>query len=372
MLLVADPHPENVGTFRATDGTMLVDWNDLDAAGYGPFTADVRRLATGLIVAAATDDEALAQQLVARVCAGYVATIAALAAGQDVRPMGVGAHPLLDKELAKARTRGEARQALDELAPVTGGIRYVAFGDLEPIAEDGVYEDTVQPVGAEAAVWLDRAVAQWAGRRGIPAIVKLRARRLGAGVASYAALRYDVVLEGPTSANEDDVVLELKEERDGVVVHGMPQREAAEWSSPAERAVDAQRRLQARRDADPDLGNAELGGLSFKIRNREAFQRGLDHLDLAALAKGSASKRTQLTNLAELLGGLLARAHGRARTSDGVEGWRVISPLLVGREAAFTTELTTSARAEAQQVIEDHARMQGRDLSAAVIASRTR
>ena len=25
VLMVADPHPENVGTFRATDGTMLVD-----------------------------------------------------------------------------------------------------------------------------------------------------------------------------------------------------------------------------------------------------------------------------------------------------------------------------------------------------------
>ena len=31
VLLVGDPHPENVGTFRAADGTLLADWNDLDA-----------------------------------------------------------------------------------------------------------------------------------------------------------------------------------------------------------------------------------------------------------------------------------------------------------------------------------------------------
>src|SRR5262245_52698646 len=37
VLLVADPHVENVGTFRASDGTMFVDWNDFDATGYGPY-----------------------------------------------------------------------------------------------------------------------------------------------------------------------------------------------------------------------------------------------------------------------------------------------------------------------------------------------
>jgi len=34
VLLVGDPHPENLGTFHAADGTMFVDWNDFDATGY--------------------------------------------------------------------------------------------------------------------------------------------------------------------------------------------------------------------------------------------------------------------------------------------------------------------------------------------------
>ena len=55
VLLVGDPHPENIGTFRAADGTILVEWNDFDAAGYGPYEADVRRLATAMVVAAGDD-----------------------------------------------------------------------------------------------------------------------------------------------------------------------------------------------------------------------------------------------------------------------------------------------------------------------------
>ncbi len=366
VLLVGDPHPENVGTFRAADGTMLVDWNDLDAAGYGPFTADVRRLCVGMTIA--TDTDALfADELVARVTTGYAVQIAALAAGGVPLELGLGAHPLLDKELAKARDRGEGRLAIDELAPLSGTTRFVAFGDLEPIAIDGLYEDTVVAVGAEAAVWIDDAVAQWAARRGEPATVKLRARRLGSGVASYAALRFNVVLEGPTAAPEDDRVIELKEERDGLVLHGVPQLGAAEWASPSARAVDTQRRLQARRDLDPMLGAAHLGGLSLKIRDREAYQRGLDHLDLAALAAGKASKRAQLLDLASLLGGLLASAHGHATTADGELGWSVIAPLLSGREAAFTAELVESARAEAALVVADHAAFVDRDLAALVL-----
>jgi uncharacterized protein (DUF2252 family) len=366
VLLVGDPHPENVGTFRAADGTMLVDWNDLDAAGYGPFTADVRRLAVGMIVAADSDD-GYADELAARVAAGYTAEIAAVAGGAGPFAIGVGAHPLLDKVLAKAQSRGDVRFAVDELAPISDGQRYVAFGDLEPIAADGLYEDTLQPVGAETAVWIDAAIAQWAARRGAPAVVKLRARRIGAGVSSYPALRYDVLLEGPTSMPGDDEIVELKEERDGHVLHGVPQYAAAEWSSPAARAVDAQRRLQSRRDADPQLGWGDLGGLSLKIRDREAYQRGLDHLDMAALAAGSASKRAQLLSLAELLGRLLASAHGNARTGDGDLGVTVIAPVLAGREAAFADELVGSARAEAAQVIDDHAALQDEDLAARVI-----
>ena len=73
VLLLGDPHPENIGTFRAADGTVLVDWNDFDAAGYGPFEVDLRRLATGVVIAAA--DDALADELVRLIAAGYVADV---------------------------------------------------------------------------------------------------------------------------------------------------------------------------------------------------------------------------------------------------------------------------------------------------------
>jgi hypothetical protein len=368
VLLLGDPHVENAGTFRAADGAMLVDWNDFDATGYGPFTADLRRLAASVIVVArlgAPDDAALADELARRVASGYAGEIERLASGAEAGAMGFGASPLFDDELAKAATRGDTRDALAEVAPIVEDHRELALGDLEPVAEDGVIEDRIERVSPAQAVWIDAAVATW--RRGLldptAATIKLRARRLGAGVSSYALYRFVAVLEGATAALDDDLVIELKETREGIVVHGVPQLAVGAWSSPAERAVQTQRRLQARTDADPLLGAADLGGLTLKVRDREAYQRGIDADDLVELAAGDAEDRDELRELARLYGSMLARAHGCAATSDGLVGWSVIAPVIAGRAEALADEIAWLALADAEQLIADHAAMKDRDLA---------
>jgi len=357
VLLVGDPHCENIGTFRAADGEQLVDWNDFDATGYGPFTGDVRRLGAGLsIVAALGGDEAFASELVAAALTAYADEIAA--ASPVV--VGVGVHEYFDDELEKARERGETLYAIDEVAPVMAGERVLALGDLEPVADDGLLEDRLLEVDRAVADMLDRAVAQWDPR----ARVKLRARRIGSGVASYPAWRFNVVLEGPTDSPDDDRMIELKETREGTINRGVPQREAAEWGSPAIRAVDTQRRLQARPDADALLGSAQVGGLVLKIRDREAFQRGVDAEDLVELVEDD---RPQLLAIATTYGRLLARAHGRARTADDLLGAAVIAPLLAGRTVEWVTELSAAIADDTALIIADHASMADRDLAAEVM-----
>src|SRR5262249_21135543 len=153
--LVGDPHPENLGTFRTPDGTMVVDWDDFDAAGYGPFQGDLRRLAAGRIVATSNQDCALAA------AQGYAAQIAGLAAGKPAVAVGEGAEPYLDKLLSKAQKKGDAGATLDELAPMTNGVRQFAFGDIDPVDASGVIQKRLAPVSAEQAAWIDAAVAQW-------------------------------------------------------------------------------------------------------------------------------------------------------------------------------------------------------------------
>lgn len=349
VLLVGDPHPENMGTFRAADGTMLVDWNDLDAAGYGPFTADVRRLAVGLILST-NGDKSDDTELAMRVATGYAAEIAALVGGAPPFELRDGLHPMIDDELDTAEEQGDARAALAKLAP--GGL--LAVGDLEERAKDGVYEDTVREVSAEEAARIDTAIAQWAGMRGETVAVVVRARRIGQGVSSYPALRYNVVLA-------DDRLLELKEERNTSVPGGAPELAVPEWLSPASRVVDAQRRLQALSDADVQLGRGELPGLSLRVRDREAYQRNFSRDAISGLSRGDER------DLAELMGRRLASAHGATRALDGRPGWMTIAPL-VGDAAAFADEIAASAIAEAKQTRDDfHSFEHVDDLAALVL-----
>jgi len=118
---------------------------------------------------------------------------------------------------------------------------------------------------------------------------------------------------------------------------------AARASRPAPPAGAARRRSAAR----PRAGRR----LSLKLRHREAYQRGLDRDDLTALATGSTADRARLGDLAEIYGEMLARAHGQARTEDGVLGATVIAPLLAGRDAAFVDDIVQLATQDAAQVI---------------------
>jgi len=370
VLLLGDAHLENAGTFRASDGTMFIDWNDFDATGYGPYHVEVRRLAASFVIVAgigAPSDSALPAELSRAVATGYTTTIAALAGGARIGAVGEGASALFDAELKKSKKRGDAGYAVEELAPVTAGVRTLALGDLEPDGTDGVIEDRVVEVQGEQVAWIDRAVAAWAPGKldAAAATIKLRARRIGSGVASYAAYRYQVVLEGATPAPDDDRVIELKETRDGLAITETWQREASAWNTPAERAAITQQRLQARDDGDGLLGHTQVGALSLKIRDREAYQRGINAEDLGELAR---TDRAQLLLLANLYGGMLARAHGQALTADRERGYLVIAPLLTGREAEFADEVATLAIGDAAQIAADYEAMKSRNLEHLIVA----
>ena len=363
VLLVADPHPENIGSFRASDGAMFVDWNDFDSSGYGPFEGDLRRLAAGMIVAAhdaakpetAGDvDPDLQDSIAQAVATGYAAQIHALAMGQAAMPVTTGAAKYLDKLLSKAQANGDAGKDLADVSEVVDGTRVFLTGDLDPVASDGVIEGRLTSVDPIERARLAQALVPYLAQHPELGTLVALARDIGSGVSSYAALRYLALVSA-------DRIIEIKEERDGLIVP-LPRLQAAEWTSPAARAIDAQRRLQVRRDADVLAGVADEGTLTFRIQDHASYQRGVNASDLGDLAIDP-GKRSQVLELATIFGGMLARAHGDAMTEDGVLGWTVIAPVL-GDGSGFADEVSTMARADAAQVIADWQMLRGEDLGA--------
>jgi uncharacterized protein (DUF2252 family) len=348
--LVGDPHPENLGSFRGADGTQVVDFNDFDAATYGPFQFDVRRLALGFHVAGlelGLDDPGA---LAAAAVAGYAAEIEALAAGAPATVIAAGGDhgAILAKLLAKAAEDGAAREELDDYTRVVDGARAMYFGVVEaPVAWTmaahamTLATDEVAPASGDEARLLEQVLAAWPatlrdpGRMTAPATaLKGVSRRYGAGVASFAAPRFYALLEGPSAAPDDDVLLELKRVYDPPPIPGVVRLPGRPFADNGARVVQQQRALQTSDACDPLLGHASVGGASFRVRDRTKYQRGVDLEKLAEDGWGAAD----LAVLADRAGHLLARSHALAPRQTGEPGLRAIAAALRAGPGGFVAE----------------------------------
>lgn len=348
VLLVGDPHPENLGTFRPEPGVMVFEYNDFDAATHGPYHQDVRRLALGFAVAlreAGVEPEALAP-VVDAVGLGYAYEIDALASGQppiEVVP-GAGFGVIVEDLFRRAARDGDAREELDEYTVVEGGARGMWHGDVEPPV-DGLVSDRVAPVSADEARLVRRLFEGYVGTLvGGPGdgffAVKGISRRLGAGVSSFPLRRYYVLVEGETAALDDDRLLEVKEVLDPTRPQRALHLSQRAFGGNGQRVVEAQRRLHRRPDCDPLLGWSAARPMQVRVRERTKYQKGID---VARIADRLAERRWTLDDvaaLARISGRLLARSHALAPTLDGPPGLDAIAEALADDGPGFAAETT--------------------------------
>jgi uncharacterized protein (DUF2252 family) len=385
--LVGDPHPENLGTYLDARGRLVVDFNDFDAATYGPFSFDVRRLALGLWVAAeqiardaGPDADPLRVDVRAaavRECAlGYAREVALVAAdstaGLEVAE-GASNGAILDALIAGALADGFDQETLADYTVVEDGRRQMFYGEVTPArlvdvgdAEVLVFEDSVRRPGAREEAMVRAIVAAWPatvldpGLVDPPAIaIKGIARRFGAGVSSYPQIRDYVLLEGPTDGVLDDVLIEVKQVFDPVALGGFPLSPDAPFFDNGQRVVFFQRALQTTDADDRYLGWATAGDDAYRIRERTGYQRGLDVRKVGEELVAGQFAPEDYVELARQAGRLLARAHGRAPTQSGARGGPAIAVAIAGDDDGFADEVAAFVDVYGPQVTGDHRRLQG-------------
>lgn len=362
--ILGDAHLENVGSYLAGGRRLLVDFNDFDAATFGPYHLDVWRLCTSIGVAFPAVDPATREAWMGAVARGYAEAIAALAAGEaplivdEAAPISIVFEDLLER----ARKDGEAAEKLEEYTRVEGGVRQMYFGEIEPPGFGFVGDIVWAPAPAERAA-ITAALAGWRDSLVDPEVVPLSivavkgvSRRLGAGVSSYPLPRYYVLLEGPSADPADDWLLELKEAGDPLPIRGLPQYPWPRFDHNAARVVDLQRRLQAYVDDDPLLGEATVAPHAFRVRRREGYQKNISVARLQRRLDEARWTPADLEAAFEAMGRLLARAHGGARGADGDLGAAPIAAAIDGDVAGFTAEAVAFASAYAPVVLADYER----------------
>ncbi|MCX2522751.1 DUF2252 domain-containing protein [Larsenimonas rhizosphaerae] len=341
VLALGDVHPENFGVMPNMNNVPIFSVNDFDEAYYAPFTWDLKRGATGFMIAAETEgklERTHQIKVVRQFIKGYIEAMERLAreGTEQDEEMRFDNAPKLIRGLFKDAHEARADWLMDDyLTEDKSGFR--STDKLVPISSrrddfQAITDRLIKDNGIEIPTRTE-------GMR-----VKDVAIRRGQGTASLGLNRYYVLIEGPERDGTDDVIIEYKQARRSAL-SGLVPPSAYEMDSKAERISHAQQVHLVR--GDVFYGHVEFDGLSYMSRERAPFR---DDIDLDDLSKRDWKK------YARICGRVLAQVHALSDESGRID--YDVEPAIInaiGPRALFIADMVEFALEAADRVRQDHA-----------------
>ena len=290
--LTGDAHLENTGADRGADNEEQFALDDTDDAWRGSWTWELRREAVSIVLAGRADGRS-ASQLATDVDT-FVAEYA----------QWIGKFHGTDDESSWRLTSSNTSDLVGDLIDDAAGDKRADLLAKWTTAGHFKADPELQTVSATTRTQLVDAVAAYRTTAGKPlkaseAVVKDVRRRTGAGTGSLGRFRWYVLVEGDTTSNSDDRILELKQEVDPAPKQLAPD---ATTLTGGQRPALALRWLA--NQSDPLAGWASVGSTPVLVKEKSPFAEDLEIGDLTSSAIWDDSVRD--------IGRLLAAAHSRA------------------------------------------------------------
>ena len=295
-----DLHAENFGTYMDGDGVFVFDVNDFDEAYLGHFTWDIKRMVASVALLAwmkAISDADIAQ-LIETYVRAYI---------HQVRYF-VDSDRDHEYSLRLETTGGEVREILLETRLNTR----VDLLEKTTLIDENFKRKFRRGTGIRDLDDAERAEVQAAYEAYLETIpdakrfrsltyeVKDIVGRKGFGIGSAGLPAYNILVEGPTQALENDVVLSMKQGNVAApsrIVHDG--RIKGYFKHHGHRTAVSQRALQAH--ADPWLGYTEIDGTGFVVSELSPYVEDLDWSDL--------TEPEQMSPVLDYLGRATAKVH---------------------------------------------------------------
>ena len=330
-----DLHAENFGTYMDGDGVFVFDVNDFDEAYLGHFTWDIKRMVASVALLAWM--KAISDADIASLIEAYVRAYV-----EQVRYF-VESDRDHEYALRLETTDGEIREVLLETRLHT---RVDLLDNMTLVNENferrfrrssGVRElDDAERARVHAAfeAYLE-TIPEPKRFRSLTYEVKDIVGRQGFGIGSAGLPAYNVLVEGPTQALENDVVLSIKQGNVAAPSRIVrDERITRYFKHNGHRTAVSQRALQAH--ADPWLGYTEIDGVGFVVTELSPYVEDLDWSDL--------TEPEQMSPVLDYLGRATAKVHCVAdKDSDptivGFQTEDEIIEALSGNEEEFVEEM---------------------------------
>lgn len=302
-----DMHTQNVGFFDNDRGEIVFDLNDFDESFVAPFYFDLIRL--GVSIHLMKDDvnfnlsRSEAYDLHKDFLSEYQNTL------DDVNGNSLENSIYLDRSELGGFTRDELddvegdrndRYQLDKWTVIVGGTRRfdLTNPELEALSS-GDYE---------ISTYWHTYTNDVAGNFNSGYFnVKDRAVRLYSGLGSLGVRKYYVLVEGATTSNNDDVILEVKEQTRPTMLDtalSYMQSSYNSWfgSNHSARNVSATKAMLNR--VDDHLGDLTTYYRSYMVRRISPYKKGLEGSDF--------DSENDLDNFLKYTARALAYAHARS------------------------------------------------------------
>ncbi|KAH9259716.1 hypothetical protein BASA81_002138 [Batrachochytrium salamandrivorans] len=357
--LSGDCHLENFGSFTNSAGTALYDLNDFDASVIADYQLDVWRVAIAMHInmhqyAVGTPEEKVAR--VDMLLDQYLTSILTFASGNDEVTSLMTVGPAGKSYLTKSITDAAALTTAALLTKYTTididnkrvFQNITVNADLGPASQsdkDAIIA-SMPAYGASLSGPIAYSTSYFA--------VKDIAVRLHAGLGSLGLPRYYVLIEGPTNADTDDVILDFKFQPEPAAFNNLNAGAVAATNSVAatsnKRAVWGYRSLSYLPDAY--LGYTTVDGMLFAVRERNPHKKDLD-----------ADKFTSKSDheyMAPVWGQILAAAHARADVDSPSSGITydvdaAVAALVTGKAIEFKANVHAAIDGYVEQVLFDFA-----------------
>jgi uncharacterized protein (DUF2252 family)/uncharacterized protein YfiM (DUF2279 family) len=341
VLVLGDVHPGNFGVMPNADNVPIFGVNDFDDVIYGPFNWDLKRGATGFMLASQEiggHGRKTRRKIVAHFVKGYHAGMRFYARHGDgaIRHMRPDNSPKVIRKLF-AKSEESRRDWLQARYLNETGLGFRANDELTPISTRiAEFQDYIDQL--VAANGLDSK-----GRTGT-LLVKDVCMRHGQGTASLGLPRYYCLLEGPSQDASDDLIIEFKRAR-ASALEGLVPANDFHAGDRGDRIAHGQSVHLA--SGDVFYGAVKIDGDSFMSRERAPFR---NDIDLEELSKKSWKR------YARACGRALAQAHAR---SDGAGALDYeIEPSILEAMAPlplFIDDMICFAEEALERLAQDHA-----------------
>jgi uncharacterized protein (DUF2252 family) len=308
--LGGDMHVENLGAFDDDQGEIVYAINDFDEAVIGDYQLDLWRAAVSVVLVArgnglARSLQASALDTFTEAYLDAMASYATSSAETTRKVTAANSYGLLDDFLRQVAADESRAKMLDRWTVKVGGVRSFATATNSDLAAVAAAVDA--DVRGKMSAY--RATLSGGGSFSSSFFtVKSVAQRLHAGLGSLGALRYYVLLEGPSASQDDDRILDVKAQGLPSAAAYLPSAvwahtQSASGGNQAQRAALAAKALGYR--VDDLLGTVTLSdGRTYSVRERSPYKATFDNATLTSA--------TRLSNLAAQWGELLATVHARA------------------------------------------------------------